>query len=180
MITATTRGQKSVRCQNLLVTIPPAGVQTPVWEFTAVLNVGRKHGTVNIPHLTSLSHTHILLCSPAFHHNHYLSTSTKLAQAWSTDPIIRSLGTQFFSPNAQVATGLVSHLISLFWYFLRDPHVNQKLFWSGILHAVLKLFFSALGISKQGGILEEPWRRINKSFFTDGHAPLFEISYWHR
>ena len=47
--------------------IPPAGVQTPVWEFTAVLNVRRKHEAVR--HLTlvavslslslGLSHTHL-------------------------------------------------------------------------------------------------------------------------
>lgn len=59
--------QWKLKCEHSLVMIPPAGVQTPVWEFTAVLNVRRKHDAVNIRHLSSLgcclslclSHTHL-------------------------------------------------------------------------------------------------------------------------
>lgn len=42
-----TRGRKR-SSDHSLVMIPPAGVQTPVCEFTAVLDVKRKHDTVNI------------------------------------------------------------------------------------------------------------------------------------
>lgn len=38
---------RAVKCQNSLVTIPPAGVQTPLWEFTAVLNRSREEDSVN-------------------------------------------------------------------------------------------------------------------------------------
>lgn len=46
-----TRGQErfesqAKKCQNSLVTIPPAGVQTPLWEFTAVLSESREHDSV--------------------------------------------------------------------------------------------------------------------------------------
>lgn len=56
------RCSESWKCWDSLVTIPPAWVQTPVWEFTAVLDVRRKHDTVTeqytVYYIWALTHTH--------------------------------------------------------------------------------------------------------------------------